>query len=131
MQRKSTAVLCLGLAAILLACSRNGPPNSLFEIAGYHVRDNKVYYLAAFPGEAVEISDADPTTFRALDSTYGVDSSHVLVNGMVLSDAGAASFELLDRSGLAKDHDHVYQRDHVLSDDPAHFELLDGELAKD
>jgi DKNYY family len=102
-----------------------------FESAGYHIRDNKLYYRAAFPGEAVEINDADPATFRALDSTYGVDSSHVLVNGVVLPDADAASFELLDRSGLAKDHDHVYQRDHVLSDDPAHFELLDGELAKD
>lgn len=25
----------------------------------------------------------------------------------------------------------MYQRDRVLSDDPAHFELLDGNLAKD
>jgi hypothetical protein len=50
---------------------------------------------------------------------------------VVLSDADAASFELLDRSRLARDHHHVYQRDRVLSDDRAHFELLDGELAKD
>ena len=131
MQRKSTAALCLILAVILLACSRNGPPNSLFESAGYHVRDGKVYYLNAFPGKAVEITDADPATFEALDPTYGVDTSHVYVNGAVLPEADAASFELLDRTGWARDREHVFQREHAISDDPAHFELLDGELSKD
>jgi hypothetical protein len=131
MQRKSTAALCLILAVMLLACSRNGPPSSLFESSGYHVRDGKVFYLNAFPGKAVEVSEADPATFTPLNSTYGVDRSHVYINGVVLPDADAASFELLDRPGLAKDSEHVFQREHVISDDPAHFELLDGELAKD
>lgn len=131
MQRKSTAALCLLVVVMLLACSRNGPPNSLFESAGYHVRDGKVYYLNAFPGKAFEMGGADPATFEALDSTYARDNSHVYINGALLPDADAASFELLQRPGFAKDRDHVYQRDRVLSDDPAHFELLDGELAKD
>lgn len=131
MHRKSTAALWLILAVILLSCSRNGPPNSLFDRAGYHVSDNKVYYLSAFPGRAVEVADADPASFRALDSTYGTDESHVFINGAVLPGADAASFALLDRAGLAMDRDHVYQRDRVISDDPAHFELLDGELARD
>ena len=52
MQRKSHAALCLLDVAILVACTRNGPPNSLFESAGYHVRDGKVYCLNAFPGKA-------------------------------------------------------------------------------
>ncbi len=131
MQRKSTAALCLILAVILLACSRNGPPNSVFESSGYHVSDGKVYYLNAFPGKAVEITDADPATFEALDPTYGVDTSHVYINGVVLPEADAASFELLDRAGWARDSEHVFQREHAVSDDPAHFELLDGELSKD
>jgi hypothetical protein len=131
MQRQSTAALCLLLAVMLLACSRNGPPSSLFESSGYHVRDGKVYYLDAFPGTAVAIDDADPDTFEALDSTYGVDRSRVYLNGVVLPDADAASFELLDRPGWAKDSEHVFQREHAISDDTAHFELLDGELAKD
>jgi hypothetical protein len=59
MQRKSTAAICLILAAIPLACSRNGPLDSLFESSGYHV----------------------------------------YINGVVLPDADAASFELLDRAG--------------------------------
>lgn len=92
MQRKSTAALCLILAVILLSCSRNGPPNSLFDRAGYHVSDNKVYYLAAFPGKAVEVAEADPASFRALDSTYGMNKTHVFINGVVLPDADAASF---------------------------------------
>lgn len=131
MQRKSTAALCLIVAVILLACSRNGPPNSLFESAGYHIRDGTVYYLDAFPGKAVEVSDAEPATFKALDATYAVDTSRVYINGRVLAGADAASFELLDRSGFAKDRDHVYQHDRTVSDDPAHFELLDGDLSKD
>lgn len=131
MQRKSTAALCLLAVVMLLACSRNGPPNSLFESAGYHVRDGKVYYLNAFPGKAFEIGGADAATFEALDATYARDHSHVYINGALLPDADAASFELLRRPGFAKDREHVYQRDRVLSDDPVHFELLDGELAKD
>ena len=118
MQRKSTAALCLLAVAILLACSRNGPPDSLFESAGYHVRDGKVYYLNAFPGKAFEISDADAASFEALDSTYGRDKAKVFVNGHQLADADAASFELLDRPNVAKDVHHVYQLDRVISADP-------------
>src|SRR5215813_13305219 len=81
MQRKSTAVLCLLAVAVLLSCSRNGPPNSLFESAGYHVRDGKVYYLNAFPGKAFEISGADAGSFESLDTTYGHDKSSVYFNG--------------------------------------------------
>lgn len=131
MQRNVTIALCLLAVAIPLACSRTGPPNSLFESAGYHVRDGTVYYLNAFPGRAFGIEDADAATFTALDATYARDKSHVYVNGAVLPDADAASFELLDRPGLAKDRNHIYQRDRAISDDPAHFELLDGQLAKD
>jgi DKNYY family len=102
MQRKSTAAICLLAIAMLLACSQNSPPNSLFDSAGYHVKDDKVYYLNAFPGKAFEMTDAE-----------------------------AGSFELLDRTNFAKDRHHVYQHDRVISDDPAHFVLLDGDLAKD
>lgn len=131
MHRTSAAAVCLLAAAILLSCSRNGPPNSLFDSAGYHVRDDKVYYLNAFPGKAFEINSADAATFKALDATYGRDKSSVYINGQPLAGADPASFALLDRPGFAKDRNQVYQRDRAISDDPAHFELLDGELAKD
>lgn len=91
--------------AILLACSRNGPPNSLLESAGYYIRNGTAHYLNAYPGKAFEIDDADAATFKALDSTDGRDASNVGVNGAPLADADAdaRSFEVLDRPGLAKD----------------------------
>ena len=103
----------------------------MFESAGYHVRDGKAYYLNAFPGKAFEISNGDAAIFEALGSTYGRDKSHVYVNGALLPDADAPSFELPDRAGFAKDRQHVYQQDRPISDDPGQFELFDGDLAKD
>ena len=131
MQRKPAAVLCLLVVGLLLACGRNGAPNSLFDSAGYHVRDGTVYYLNAFPGKAFEINGADAASFEALDSTYGRDKSTVYINGARLTDADAASFELLDRAGFAKDRRHVFQRDRAISDDPATFQLLAGAYARD
>ena len=129
--RRLIAAVCLIAVAILPACSRNKPPNSLFDAAGYHVRGEKVYYLAAFPGKAFEIDGADPASFEAFDTTYARDRSHVYFDGRPLVGADAASFELLDRPGFFKDRQHVYQLDRPFSDDPAHFELLDGDLSKD
>ena len=90
-----------------------------------------MYYLNAFPGKAFEISNGDAAIFEALGSTYGRDKSHVYVNGALLPDADAPSFELLDRAGFAKDRQHVYQQDRPISDDPGQFELFDCDLAKD
>src|SRR6185312_4258764 len=36
-----------------------------------------------------------------------------------------------DRGGFAEDRNHAYQLDRPISDDPAHFELLDGGMSKD
>jgi DKNYY family len=74
--RRSIAALCLVAVALSPACSRNKPPNSLFDGAGYHVRGDTVYYLAAFPGRASEITGADPASFKAFDTTYAKDKSN-------------------------------------------------------
>ncbi len=116
--------------ALSPACGRNKPPTSLFDAAGYHVRGDKVHYLNAFPGKTFEIDDADADTFQAVDGTYAHDSSAVYFDGREVPGADPATFELLDRPGLFKDHRHVYQLDRPISDDPAHFELLDGDLMK-
>lgn len=127
--RAVVALWCV--VAVLAGCSRQGPPNSLFDSVGYHVRDGKVYYLKAFPGKAFEIEGADTASFQALDTTYARDNSSVYADGRTLPGADPASFELIQRPGFAKDSRHVYQRDRPISDDPAHFELLDAGLAKD
>ena len=129
--RRLIAAVSLVAVALLPGCNRDAPPSSLFNAGGYHVRGDKVYYLHSFPGDAFEIEGADPATFQALDSTFARDESTVYVDGHPLPDADAATFALLGRPGFAEDAHHVYQRDRPVSDDPAHFELLDGELSKD
>jgi hypothetical protein len=123
--------LCLVAEVLLPACSRHKAPNSLFDAAGYHVRGYKVYYLAAFPGKASEMAGADATLFKALDTTYAKDKSSAYFDGHPIPAADATTFAVLDRGGFAKDRNHVYQLGKPMSDDPAHFELLDGGLSKD
>ena len=129
--QKLIAAICLAAAALSPACGSDKPPNSLFDAAGYHVRGDAVYYLNAFPGKPFEIDAADADTFQAVDSTYAHDSSAVYFDGREVPGADPATFELLDRPGFFKDHRHVYQLDRSISDDPAHFEFLDGDLMKD
>jgi hypothetical protein len=129
--RRVIAGLCVAALTLSAACSRDGPPNSLFDTAGYHVSDDAVYYLNAFPGKAFQLDGADAATFQVFDRTYARDQSTVYVDGRVLPGADAETFELIDRPEMAKDAAHVFVRDRILSDDPANFELLQGGLAKD
>ncbi len=129
--RRLIAAVCLIALALLPSCSSDKTPNSLFDSAGYHVRDGKVYYLAAFPGKAYEMVGADAGSFKAFDTAYAKDKSNAYFDGRPISGTDATTFAVLDRSGFAKDRDHVYQLDRPISDDPAHFELLDGGLSKD
>src|ERR1700722_9306435 len=129
--RRSIAAGCLAAVALLPACSPNTPPNSLFDSGGYHVRGDKVYYLPSFPGTASEIAAADPASFKAFDATYAKDRSNAYFDGNPIPGADATSFDVLSRGGFAKDRNHVYQLDRPISNDPAHFELLDGGLSKD
>jgi len=129
--RKVLVGLCVAALALLPACSRNRTPNSLIDAAGYHVAGDTVYYLKAFPGKAFEIAGADAASFEVFDQTYARDQSKVYLDGAVLAGAEAATFQPLERPGFAKDAHHVYLRDVPISADPAHFELLDGELGKD
>lgn len=129
--RRWIAALCLVVVALVPACSRNKPPSSLFDAAGYHVRDGKVYYLNALPGKAFDIDGADAASFQAVDATYARDKWAVYFEGHPIAGADASSFAVLDRPGFAKDRHHVYQLDRPISDDPAHFELLDDSLSKD
>jgi hypothetical protein len=126
------ALAALGAVVVLLAgCSNDRPPSSVFDSAGYHVRGGAVYYLNAFPGAASRIDGADPASFHAFDQTYARDKTTVYYVGHPLAGADAPSFHPLNRPGFAADRGHVYRNDHILSDDPAHFTLLDSDLSKD
>ena len=93
------AAVCAVAAATLAACSGDGPPSSVFNSGGYHVRGDKVYYLNSFPGDAFEIDGADPASLQPLDQTYARDTSTVYYRGHPLNDADTATFELLGRFG--------------------------------
>jgi DKNYY family len=129
--RSFLAAVCIVAVALVPACSRNKPPNSWFDSPGYHVREDKVYYLVGFPGKASEIAGADAASFETFDGTYARDKSAVYFAGRPIPNADPASVELLDRPDYFKDRQHVYLQDRPISDDPARFELLDGGLAKD
>ena len=122
--RRLIAALCLVAVALVPACSRNEAPNSLFDAAGYHLRGDKVYYLSAFPGKANEIAGADAASFKAFDTTYAKDRSNAYFDGRPIPAADTTSFDVLNRSGFAKDRNHVYQLDRPISDDPAHFAIV-------
>ena len=128
-----TIIAATVLVAVALSggCSTVDEPDSLVDEAGYHVRDNAVYYLNPFPGKAFEIDDADAATFDIIDRTYARDSGQVYINGYPLPGAQPGSFELLERPGFARDSRRVYQHDQPISTDPGHFELLPGGLSKD
>jgi DKNYY family len=127
----SAAAACAVFPALLGGCSRSEEPNSLFDDAGYHVRDDTVYYLNPFPGKAFAVEEADSSTFRAFDRTYARDHLRVFVNGHPLHGADAHSFQLLDGPGFAKDRDRVYRHDTPISSDPDHFRLIAADLARD
>lgn len=124
-------------AAVVLAvalsggCSAIDEPDSMVDEAGYHVRDNVVFYLNPFPGKAFQIDGADAASFDIFDRTYARDSEQVYINGHPLPGAQPRSFELLDRPGFSRDSRRVYQHDQPISNDPGNFELLGGGLAKD
>lgn len=120
--RTLRATVCAALLTVAAACG--GEPNSLFDKAGYHVRDGVVYYLEAFPGDASEIEEADPETFEALDGTYATDKNAVYQDGVPLPDADPATFELLEKPNYSKDAEHVFLRGQVLTEDVAHFTFL-------
>ena len=124
----ATFVVAVALSG---GCSTVDEPDSLVDRAGYHVRDDVVFYLNPFPGKAFEIDGADASTFEVIDGTYARDSEQVYLNGNPLPGAQPGSFELLDRPGFAKDSRRVYQHDQPISTDPGHFELLGGGLSLD
>jgi hypothetical protein len=121
--------VCLALVVALAACG--GAPSSVFHSAGYYVRGESVYYLNAFPGDAVKISGADAKSFTILDTTYAKDKRGVYLDGSPLAEADPASFVLLARPDYAKDSGHVFLRDRVLTTDTAHFGFTGGGLTKD
>lgn len=126
--RSLIAAVCVVAVALLPACTKDKPPNSMFDSAGYHVRGDKVDYLAGFPGKANEVDDVDVASFEAVDRTYARDKSAVYYDGRQIPGADPATFELLDR----KDGRTVHVNGNPIAGaDPATFRVLAGAYAQD
>lgn len=128
----AVAAALTAVVALSVGCGRSeDEPDSLFDDAGYHVRNGAVYYLNPFPGKASRLDDADASSFEAFDHTYARDRHYVYINGELLAGADARTFELLERPGFSKDRERVYQHDDPISTDPGNFRFLASDLADD
>jgi hypothetical protein len=127
--------------ALLPACGRNKPPNSLFDRAGYHLNGGKVLDgTLAKDSSAVYWADgrvlsADPAHFAIISSTdhylFTKDSRIVHVNGNPVAGADPASFHVR-QGAYAQDGQHVFYLTDVISEaDAASFKPLDGPYAND
>jgi DKNYY family len=137
--RASIAVLCLIALTTLTACGDSSPgyhvngadADSFESLTGSFARDkNHVYY------DGQEMTGADPASFHWFSSSnYARDRSHVYYERDEVIGADPASFDVVLRprfdSNWGKDRSHVWLEGKPISDDPAGFELLDGDLAKD
>lgn len=94
--------------------------------------DNTTVYFRKYKNpyyELTPIVEADVHSFVELNNTYGKDTNAVFCNGIVLPQADAATFKVLEdgyggaRSLFARDAHRVYYKNRVYSDiDPDIFE---------
>jgi DKNYY family len=125
--RRVLAALCIIGLMVAPACTRDAAR----VVGGYWVDGDKVFWFGGIGSSAtVEVVGADADSFDPLGNTYARDRSRVYHQGQVLADADPSSFDLIDHNH-AKDRSHVWYGDHLVSDDPTHFVLLDGGMAKD
>jgi DKNYY family len=126
--RRLIAAVCLTALAVLPACSRK----TAEVLGGYYVSGDKVFWSGGVdsPGSH-EVVGADAASFHSIDNNFGRDKSHVYYDGSELAGADVSSFEIIGGSSFAKDKSHVWLAGHSISDDPTHFQPLDGGLSKD
>jgi hypothetical protein len=124
MARTAIAVLCLGAAAISVACS-----NEI--LGGYFQRDGKEYWSGGIDGSQWEVVGADTRSFHAFGMDYARDKAHVYFDGHPVDGADVSSFD--DLTGdYARDKSRIYYRGTPLADtDLSTFSALDGGYAKD
>lgn len=131
----AVAFICLCLVPLVAGVAwyinfQSRPPSSAINDSGYYIRGSKVYYLGGFPSTAFEIGGANASTFKVIDSTYGLDDVHVYFNGSVVPDSDSSTFEVL-AGYFSRDARHVYISGEIFTDDPANFEILGGNISRD
>ena len=127
--------LCLCLVPLIAVVAwyinfQNRPPSSAFNESGYYLRGKTVDYLGGFPSTDFELEGANDSTFKIINSTYGLDDSHVYFNGAVILDSDPSTFEVLE-GYFSRDAQHVYISGEIFTDDPANFEIIGENISRD
>lgn len=101
-------------------------PKSFSQIKGKYYRDkNHVFYSGK------KIVGADPLTFEVLNEKYAKDKNHVFYIDVILQGADPQSFEWLQEN-YSRDKQHVYLESFLLPDSDAQtFEILEGCYSRD
>ena len=111
----------------------------MFATNGYQILGNNVFYNSGILNEAgFQLVEADAQTFQILENgvagvtyvNYAKDKNHVYYNGTIMQNADAKTFERLD-SFHAKDRQHIFYSQYVLSEDPNHFRFLGSGYSRD
>lgn len=106
---------------------------------GYEVREGRVYFRSFnnmnWKVERKEVKEADPNsiqTLRGSGGLYATDNETAFFDGIWIKDADVASYCVLDwRKQFSRDQNWVYWTSIRLSNDPDHFEILEGGYSRD
>ncbi|MEL6107079.1 MAG: DKNYY domain-containing protein [Planctomycetota bacterium] len=123
--------LLLVVAGVFMLVSRLMP--------GYEVRESRVFFRSFnnlnWKVERKEVTEANPDSIRTLRGSgglYAKDKETAFFRGIWIKDADIESFRVLDwRKELSRDRNWVYWTSIRLSNDPNHFEVLDGGYSRD
>lgn len=138
---KSRAVKMLIVAAIVFLLIVVFSVGFLFSrlLSGYEIHGDTVLYRSfnnmTWKIDRTEVAGASADqmhTIRGSGGLYGSDGRRVFFEGSEITQADAATFEVLDwRNELSRDANLVFWKTGQLSDDPDHFVILSRGYSKD
>ena len=133
-------LLLMGLLTFLFGCGDGKP--GFFSSNGYHVNKEKVWYKSSvgMDFQVSEVVGADPATFaekelssKVMPGTtayYGMDKSSIFWTATKIEGADLQTFEYLCNN-YSRDKNAVYYMAGRLTEDLAHFVVIDYEFVKD
>lgn len=111
----------LGFACLILLLQSCTKPNE--QKSGYKIEENQVVFYHGHPVQREAVTEADPHTFKSINSDYGKDTKQVFYFGEILPKADPVSFVCLEWP-FSRDKHYGFSTDRILSEDGSHFEII-------